>query len=174
MRKKQSNHVKFSKQIPYNSMNFSCCNKRAFLNCNFSQLIVVIHPSKKSWVQICTQRIFWPKVKSFQGQGGLVKMPNGGPRHFDRRWATCLGSRELLPWWQSWAGQAAGKKGGPPSVKLAHGCGNGRYLQPFHEFFTRLFPDQRQKNTLCYLFFILWHQGIRAKKSEIFGPKIEF
>ena len=64
--------------------------------------------------------MFWPKVKSFQGQSGLVKMSNGGPRHFDRRWATCLGSRELLPWWQSWAGQAAGKKGGPPFVKVAH------------------------------------------------------
>ena len=36
----------------------------------------------------------------FKARGGLVKMSNGGPRHFDRRWATCLGSRELLPWWQ--------------------------------------------------------------------------
>ena len=78
-------------------------------------------------MQICIQKSFWTKVKSFQGQGGLVKMPKGSTRHFDRQWATCLGSKELLPWWQSWAGQAAGKKGGPPSVKVAHGYGDWRY-----------------------------------------------
>ena len=120
-------------RVPSNSMNFSCRNKRAFLSCNFSQLSVMIRPSKNSWAQICTQRMFWPKVKSFQGQSGLVKMPNGGPRHFDRRWATCLGSRELLPWWQSWAGQAAGKKGGPPSVKVAHKYGDWRYYDGAHD-----------------------------------------
>ena len=86
---------------------------------------------------------FRPKVQSFQGQSGLVKMPNGGPRYFDRRWATCLGSREL----QSWAGQAARKKGGPPCVKVAHECGNGRYayevIQP-----SNLTKD---KNVWCSL-----------------------
>ena len=44
----------------------------------------------------------------------------GGPTHFYRRWATCLGSRDNLPNWQIEAGQVAGKKGGPPSVKVAH------------------------------------------------------
>ena len=37
----------------------------------------------------------------------------GGPTHFYRRWATCLGSRDNLPNWQTPAGQVAGKKGGP-------------------------------------------------------------
>ena len=44
----------------------------------------------------------------------------GGPTHFYRRWATCLGSRDNLPKWQNQAGQVAGKMGGPPSVKVAH------------------------------------------------------
>ena len=81
--------------------------KRAIFNCNFSPVLVMKPLSKKSLVQIYTQRMmFWAKVKLFQCQCGHVKMPIGGPRHFDRRWATCLGSRELLIWWQTWAGQA--------------------------------------------------------------------
>ena len=41
-----------------------------------------------------------------------------GPTYFDRRWATCLGSRDKraeLGWPSS-----RGEKGGPPSVKEAH------------------------------------------------------
>ena len=37
--------------------------------------------------------------------------------------AWAVGSRELMPLWQSRAGQAAGKKGGPMSFKVAHKCG---------------------------------------------------
>ena len=41
----------------------------------------------------------------------------GGPTYFDRQRATCLGSRQRG---QNRAGQVAGEKGGPPSVKVAH------------------------------------------------------
>ena len=50
----------------------------------------------------------------------LINNTFGGPTHFYRRWATCLGSRDNLPNWQNQAGQVAGKMGGPPSVKVAH------------------------------------------------------
>ena len=50
----------------------------------YSSIFGPFESKKNSWknlcLQICTQRMFWSKVKSFQGQSGLVKMPNGGAR----------------------------------------------------------------------------------------------
>ena len=44
----------------------------------------------------------------------------GGPPYFDRQWgAPCLGAVDISRE-QNWAGQVAGEKGGPPSVKVAH------------------------------------------------------
>ena len=60
------------------------------------------------------------KFGLFMASNILKNNPFGGPTHFYRRWATCLGSRDNLPNWQIEAGQVAGKKGGPPSVKVAH------------------------------------------------------
>ena len=115
-------------------MNFSSHTKDTIFKLKFQfQLIVIIQPShrKNHGCRYGSRECSEKRVKSIQSRGGLVKLPNGGPRHFDRRWATCLGSWELLPWWQSWAGQATGKKGGPPSVKvMAHGCGDWRYQPP--------------------------------------------
>ena len=37
-------------------------------------------------------------------------MANGGPSNLDKEWATCLGCLQVLPKWQSVAGQLAWKK----------------------------------------------------------------
>ena len=64
----------------------------------------------------------------------------GGPTHFYRRWATCLGSRDNLPNWLNQAGQVAGKMGGPPSVKVAHVYVNRQYyLRRFAALYSGLF-----------------------------------
>ena len=60
------------------------------------------------------------KLGSFVASNILKNKTLGGTTHFYRRWATCLGSRDNLPNWQIEAGQAAGEKAGPPSVKVAH------------------------------------------------------
>ena len=60
------------------------------------------------------------KLGLFMASNILKNNTFGAPIHFYRRWATCLGRRDNLPNWQIEAGQVAGKKGGPPSVKVAH------------------------------------------------------
>ena len=68
----------------------------------------------------CPIEFIRKKLGLFMTSNILKNNTFGGPTHFYRRWATCLGSRDNLPNWQIEAGQVAGKKGGPPSVKVAH------------------------------------------------------
>ena len=81
-------------------MNFSCRNKRAFLSCNFSQLLVIIRPSKNSWAQICTQRMFWPLRVQFL-YDALDTLLSNCQIDDERRWKTSWAKTKKSKQYQS-------------------------------------------------------------------------
>ena len=102
----------------------------------------------------------------------LVKRSHiGGPHNFVRFWATCLGSRKMLPWWQTLAGQVAGKQGGPKSDKIVWPTN----MTPFHKVtsvqlgqfsslnFLHILLDQK---TFFPDFLLLWFSQQTYYKSE--------
>ena len=70
----------------------------------------------------------------------------GGPTYFDRRWATCLGSRQEG---RTGLAKQKGKKGGPPSVKVAHVYVVLRYYDSHHQKDTEIGEKIMFPQNLC-------------------------